>query len=58
MEYIIPTNGPIQIWVMKRFDIYNFFKVNLTSKFLESLKPPLEIIYQLVEAKKVSANNM
>jgi hypothetical protein len=44
MEYVIPTNSPIQIWVMKRFDIYNFIKVSLTSKFLESSKPPLEII--------------
>jgi hypothetical protein len=42
-EYVIPTNGPIQR-VMKRFDIYNFFKVDLTSKFLESPRPPSEII--------------
>jgi hypothetical protein len=55
MEYIIPTNGPIQIWVMKRFDIYNFFKVNLTSKFLESPVPPSEII---IPSRKRKISNL
>jgi hypothetical protein len=42
-EYIPPTNGPFQIWLCKRFRAFNFFKYNITSKFLESPKPPSEI---------------
>jgi hypothetical protein len=39
-----PIHRVWDLWVMKRIDIYNFFKDDLTSKFLESPKPPLEII--------------
>jgi hypothetical protein len=38
-----PTGGVWEIDVMKRFDIYNFFKDNLTSSFLESPTVPEEI---------------
>jgi hypothetical protein len=31
-EYLMPTTVPIQIWVMKRLDIYNLFKANLVEQ--------------------------
>ena len=38
-----PTGRVWEIDVMKRFNIYNFFKDNLTSRFLESPTVPEEI---------------
>jgi hypothetical protein len=43
-EYVPSPNGVWEFWFFRRLKVFNFFKYDLTSKFLESPGPPSETI--------------